>query len=773
MTRQIAPVTPPPRPGKAGGLGDKVEVTIVRAVATIFNSTRQMLVEMLSGALELFLDVLKPVLRKAYGPLLESVRDQPGTPDELKTLIDTALTSGGQAGAALLMSAGTTASGGLLGAVLGPPLAKIGYKVNRWALQARADVPTALAIYLRRPDLQSRMLGHILDQGWNEDLVTAFLSVIQRRASEVDLVSYMLRGKTNKASVDAELRKRGWGQDDIAILHEMSHLIPGPGDLIAMAVREAFSPEMIRSLGLDAEFPDEFGVWMSRQGYSREWAERYWYAHWSLPSLTMAFEMLHRRVIDQDTLNQLLKAQDISPTWRDRLTAISYSPLTRVDVRRMYGLGVLDAEDVYNSYRDIGYNDENAQRMTEFTVLYETDADREASKSDILAGLREGMLTGDEAAGWLQEIGYSTDLAAYYVAQETAKVSRKLLDARISTIEDLYVARDITEPEARTQLTALGLASSEIDVKIDSWRIQRDKRVKRPTQSQYDQFLIDDIITESDYRAGLTGLGFQDQYIAWYTDRVLARKAEEARRDEEKTREEQEKVRTRKLRTDYQVAKAALDVDLAEVRTAIAEQQIAIHARRARFETELEIVREAVTVAELEEAAAADIADLESDVAALRDAQSLLREKVDALQTLIAGNRLAQAEYNETMRSRLAAAATDEETAALKQEAAARKLAFETERREWLLQVEKNEDDVADAATEILDNQHAIASRRVELRTQIDVVERLRSEVRLRSEYETDVADMQKKLDDLRLNSMELREHKAKLAVGYRSGLSE
>ncbi|MBA7557821.1 hypothetical protein ES705_50595 [subsurface metagenome] len=37
--------------------------------------------------------------------------------------------------------------------------------------------------------------------------------------------------------------------------------------------------------------------------------------------------MLHRDIVDQDTLKMLLKSLDIMPYWRDRLIQLSYNPL--------------------------------------------------------------------------------------------------------------------------------------------------------------------------------------------------------------------------------------------------------------------------------------------------------------------------------------------------------------------------------------------------------------------------------------------------------------
>ncbi|GAG30498.1 unnamed protein product, partial [marine sediment metagenome] len=125
-------------------------------------------------------------------------------------------------------------------------------------------------------------------------------------------------------------------------------LIPGPSDLFHLVAKEAFEPGMIKEMGLDVEFPEEQVKWLEAQGLSRYWAEKYWAAHWDIPSLGQGFDMLHRRVshgvsvIDEAQLDMLYRAAEIPPFWRDKLTAIAYNPFTRVDVRRMHDIGVLN-----------------------------------------------------------------------------------------------------------------------------------------------------------------------------------------------------------------------------------------------------------------------------------------------------------------------------------------------------------------------------------------------------------------------------------------------
>ena len=198
-----------------------------------------------------------------------------------------------------------------------------------------------------------------------------------------------------------------------------------------MSVREAFTPEIAGRFGQYEDLPREYVKWVGKKGLSAEWAERYWAAHWSLPSPQQGFEMLHRGIITPDELRLLLRALDIMPFWRDKLIQISYNPLTRVDIRRMYNLDVLSEQDVYKCYLDIGYNDLNAKRLTEFTIklkiAQETKTKERQQKavikeistwtaSQTLSFLKRGLITQERARHELQLLGYNEERINVYLA---------------------------------------------------------------------------------------------------------------------------------------------------------------------------------------------------------------------------------------------------------------------------------------------------------------------------------------------------------------------
>jgi hypothetical protein len=645
----------PDAPGKPGGLGEKVEATVQRVMGWLFNETRELLVQIISAGFTLLLEVLERSVASKAGPVIDDILETEGLPGSVRGYLQELRNPTEQGSVIGLGGMAASLGMGAASAMLAPLMRLINYTIDQKVHSARADPATGWRMAWRKPEMAEPVRNGMLALGWDNNYIVTWQDIMRPRLSAGDLFRAAMRDYIPLGAATGELAKQGYLPEDLALIQQLLQQIPGPMDLVSMAVRGAFSPAEISAFGLGAEFPGDFQEWMEKQGFSAEWAQRYWYSHWNLPSLGMGYEMFHRDVIDSATLDLLLKAQDISPFWRGKLREISYAPLTRVDVRRMYGMGVLDRAGVKRSYLDIGYNETNAELMTEFTILFETDADRQATKADILKGFREGMLTEGEARTWLEEIGYTPELAAYLVAQEAAKLERQRTDARVATVKALYIGRELSEPEARSRLTALGLASSEIDAKLTDWSLLRESRTKRPTQSQYDQFLKLDVIDESAYRAGLVGLGYQDQYISWYLDRLLAQKAEDAQEAEKKARSEQQSIRDRKIKSDYQVAKAGLDVDIAELRTAIAEQQIALRVRSARFQQELRIVEQALTRAQLLDVFARDVSLLGADIAGLQEAQALLREQIEGWETATADTRLQEAEYREAVRLQLAA----------------------------------------------------------------------------------------------------------------------
>lgn len=156
----------------------------------------------------------------------------------------------------------------------------------------------------------------------------------------------------------------------------LREVIPPVQDVIQFAVKDAYDPEAVARFTLLEQLPEEAYETLQKLGLSHDWFEKYWASHWRLPSPEQVFEMLWRAPetnLTEADVDKYLKTQDYPPFWRDKLKAIAYKVLTRVDIRRMYKVGVLDKEGVKRAYQDMGVSPRYIDPIVDFTLKLEDE----------------------------------------------------------------------------------------------------------------------------------------------------------------------------------------------------------------------------------------------------------------------------------------------------------------------------------------------------------------------------------------------------------------
>lgn len=364
---------------------------------------------------------------------------------------------------------------------------------------------------------EAKLLDDISKADIHPDYAKHYLDAILTKPDSRDIVAYQLRKDPELSVLDAELKRIGIHPDYAKVYKTLAYQIPPVADIITMAVREAFSPEIAVKFGQYQDFPPDLETYAGQKGLSKEWAERYWAAHWALPSAQQGFEMLHRGVIDRTELDMLLRAQDVMPFWRDKLTRIAYRPLTRVDVRRMYKEGVLNEGEVYESYLEQGYDDKNAIRMAEFTVKQTLSSLSKFTSSDIIKAFTNRMIDRGEATTLLGDIGIRPADANYIVSTAEYKRLWAFTDDQIAAIRNLYKKRIYTDSNVRDKLAGLNLPAEQINVLMQQWYYDKIEELDSTwTTAQTLKFLKRDLITPARARQELYLNGFTDERVDVY-----------------------------------------------------------------------------------------------------------------------------------------------------------------------------------------------------------------------------------------------------------------
>lgn len=375
------------------------------------------------------------------------------------------------------------------------------------------DIGTLLSVYFRYDGDREQVIRKARELGYDMKDLDLFVKALHVLLMPDDIRQLFLRGIIDEKTHDYMLYQQSYNTKQIDQLKALYQLLPSATDLISMAVREAWDESFAAKWGSDLDYPVPFEQTAKKTGLSPEWCKKYWRAHWQLPSVQMGFEMFQRGFITKDELKGLMKALDIMPLWREKLINIGYRVLSRVDVRRMYDVGVLDRDGVKKAYLDLGYNEYDAELMTEFTIRYVTDTEKDLAKGDILSAYQRRLIGVDLAISLLTDMGYDIGESSILLARVDYDLEKKRKDTVLANIKKAYVKQVLSANDVRLRLSAEGFVRTEIDQYIADWTLEIKDDIKTLTRSDYDKLFKAKKIKEDEYRTALAVLRYTQHSI--------------------------------------------------------------------------------------------------------------------------------------------------------------------------------------------------------------------------------------------------------------------
>ena len=301
----------------------------------------------------------------------------------------------------------------------------------------------------------------------------------------------------------------------------------GAPDYIRMAVRDAFNDTVAARDGTDEDFPEVLAPLLQALGYRKEDAKAAWRAHWDLPSPTQAYEMLHRGLITEDQLADYLRQADYAPRWRPLLEKISYNPITRTDAKRAYKIKApgFDEARLKQAYKDLGYNDADADLLVEFTrqdVGEEARQERELItgpvRTQALNMYRARRITEAELRKTLSSLGYGQDVTDRYVREIEFTRAVEQREDVAAALKSAYVKGLRSRDDTRTLLIQGGWPDDAVEDVLGPWDLLRQATELQPhqaaqrdlTQAQLVAAYADALLDRTEAFNRLLALGYDD-----------------------------------------------------------------------------------------------------------------------------------------------------------------------------------------------------------------------------------------------------------------------
>jgi len=566
-----ADIAEPGRGQFADNLSGAVQYALAHGIYKVLEVMGAGLGEFAGGFFVHALTHLAPEAIQSVSPILNEILAAPDCPGWLREYLQGIKEHPGQISTVLAAGLSGAASSAVAGSVLTSLLAPVTYGVNRKVRPARPDISAIMAMAYRQATDSGTLTGWEQDVGWPDAAIQAFSEIARPRLGVMDEILSSYRRQQTPEAARSELEKKGFKREDVDKLFELSHVLPGIPDLIHMMVREAFRPDVVAKWGYDQDYPGQMDQFAKMQGLDPEWARRYWYAHWELPSITLGIEMVHRGIISTGEFDELLRIADYPAGWRGKIAKAIYAPYTRVDTRRMYAAGVLTRADVKRTYLDLGYDDTHAEELTKWTEHEYGEEERDVTKADALAAYVDSIIDRATCDGFLQALGYPVEYRNLLLSRADYKKNKALLDLQISAIRANYLAATYDRGTAIAALNRLALSSGQVAALMEKWDAERVTKLRIPAAGQLSDMLFHDVLTGAQYRAYMIELGYKQTAIedfyrlslhlrqeaaaiaALAASKEAERAAEKAKLEAERQRKEEERI-TRLARTDKEKA---------------------------------------------------------------------------------------------------------------------------------------------------------------------------------------------------------------------------
>ncbi|MBA7567124.1 hypothetical protein ES708_08824 [subsurface metagenome] len=418
---------------------------------------------------------------------------------------------------------GVMSGGGLANMILGmfPPFSTA---YSKWAYSRMPNVIPGLGdmieLRYRKKLSESEYQTHAAELGFNTAWADRLYESGAALLTGSDYIRLWRREEIEESDLDDHLSRLRFNKSGIEHLKKVTEYFPSPGDLVRFAVREVYTPATVEKFGMLEDLPEKFTTEALKAGVPKEQSDNFWGAHWILPSSGQGFEMFQRDVIEPDDLGMLLKALDIMPFWREKLTKIAYRTLTRVDVRRMHAMGKLDDTETYDAYRHYGNSPEDAERMLAFTKAYNSEGSKGLTRANVVKGFKLGMIAEGDLRTYLEAFGYGegvvdfwVDMAVYEKTLDEIQVSKAELDAQ-------YQRGMISESEYRQRLNAMDLPATYVEKAVAEVAAKESLKVRMPTRSDLEKWLLLQVIDEEYYVDEMRTLGYRQEDIEYYLTEI-------------------------------------------------------------------------------------------------------------------------------------------------------------------------------------------------------------------------------------------------------------
>lgn len=216
------------------------------------------------------------------------------------------------------------------------------------------------------------------------------------------------------------------------------------------------------------------------------------------PGVELATEAWNRGLITEDEFTTAFLESRLKNRYVPLYKDLRWRVIPQETVRRLFRLGVYTREQTLERLKWAGFSPEDREALVAAEELGDADANRDLTKTEIVALYTDQAIGRDDAQGMLIDLGYSETEVGWLLAIADLRRAKRYTDAVIARVRAGYVAYRLDPTDAASIMDQLHVPAAQREELINLWDLERLATTRGLTAAQIKAAVKKSLITQAD-----------------------------------------------------------------------------------------------------------------------------------------------------------------------------------------------------------------------------------------------------------------------------------
>jgi hypothetical protein len=372
----------------------------------------------------------------------------------------------------------------------------------------------AASLYNKSMLDEGTAVGICRNYGFDADQSINFMHDAINPPDPITCLTLLNRGFIDSGTAYNWICQNGMLPEFVNPMLALKDYVPSVGEIRGYIQNFGYSEDLIGGYSLADEYPGAANTDLAKNGATEEDGIKAWVGHWTFPNVGDAANMMYRGLIQESTALDILKLNGVPNSFRSILLDSQQSIFTQRYIRNLYKYGIVNFDEVNESYLAMGFNSDRANKMAQLAVKMVNPISQDTLATLMRDAYEDGLVTQATAIQAYEAAGFSEYEAQLHLSVADYQSNSSILKEIESYVKAAYLAGDMTLDDAINYTLQYGQTPARAAILRETWQVNYDKTRAHLSEADSRTAYRLGIFNSSELRSVLTILRYSEDDIS-------------------------------------------------------------------------------------------------------------------------------------------------------------------------------------------------------------------------------------------------------------------